>query len=279
MGTPNAQPNVAVWLFAAVLKTAIRAGGQVVSGRRYYSPELGRWMNRDPIGERGGVNLYLFCLNTAISSSDPVGKQVQESMLFSAPYGHPREAAVAAIKYIFPWVCREIGEGKRALNGEASGRIFYDIGTCKFYYTRAMVVPCSKNEPGRVPPGALDAGVYHIHANGAWSSSDWGMVKPTTWLYFAQGRGKESMSSILARFPGSTKPPEKLGQVSNEDVWRDGQEMPDFSVPPMPGAAMNRRFGNSKVVNQIYVKPTAETTVYKADGELKDNLPCGKNSP
>ena len=25
---------------------------------RYYSPELGRWINRDPIGERGGANLY-----------------------------------------------------------------------------------------------------------------------------------------------------------------------------------------------------------------------------
>jgi RHS repeat-associated protein len=27
-------------------------------GYRYYLPELGRWVNRDPIGEEGGVNLY-----------------------------------------------------------------------------------------------------------------------------------------------------------------------------------------------------------------------------
>jgi len=29
-------------------------------GYRYYSPVLGRWLNRDPIGEEGGYNIYLF---------------------------------------------------------------------------------------------------------------------------------------------------------------------------------------------------------------------------
>jgi hypothetical protein len=29
----------------------------------FYDPSLGRWINRDPIGERGGANLYSFILN------------------------------------------------------------------------------------------------------------------------------------------------------------------------------------------------------------------------
>ncbi len=29
-------------------------------GLRYYNPELGRWVNRDPIRERGGLNVYGF---------------------------------------------------------------------------------------------------------------------------------------------------------------------------------------------------------------------------
>ena len=29
-------------------------------GYRFYDPELGRWVNRDPIGEHGGDNLYCF---------------------------------------------------------------------------------------------------------------------------------------------------------------------------------------------------------------------------
>ena len=31
--------------------------------RRFYRPDHGRWLNRDPIEERGGENLYAFCAN------------------------------------------------------------------------------------------------------------------------------------------------------------------------------------------------------------------------
>ena len=44
-----------------------------VSGRRYYSPELGRWANRDPIGEKGGLLLYGFVGNDGISRTDALG--------------------------------------------------------------------------------------------------------------------------------------------------------------------------------------------------------------
>jgi len=29
-------------------------------GHRFYNPGMGRWVNRDPIGERGGYNVYTF---------------------------------------------------------------------------------------------------------------------------------------------------------------------------------------------------------------------------
>ena len=45
----------------------------VISGYRYYSPEMGRWVSRDPIGERGGLNVYGFVVNLPQSSIDPVG--------------------------------------------------------------------------------------------------------------------------------------------------------------------------------------------------------------
>ena len=44
-----------------------------VSGLRYYSPELGRWVNRDPIEESGGRNLYAFVKNAPVSSFDILG--------------------------------------------------------------------------------------------------------------------------------------------------------------------------------------------------------------
>jgi hypothetical protein len=42
-------------------------------GFRYYSPDLGRWINRDPIGESGGVNLYCFNINNPLSYVDVNG--------------------------------------------------------------------------------------------------------------------------------------------------------------------------------------------------------------
>ena len=40
---------------------------------RHYDPCVGRWLNRDPIGEDGGVNLYAFCDNDPVNTFDPNG--------------------------------------------------------------------------------------------------------------------------------------------------------------------------------------------------------------
>jgi len=44
-------------------------------GYRYYVPDLGRWINRDPIGEDGGVNLYVLLANNAVNALDYLGLQ------------------------------------------------------------------------------------------------------------------------------------------------------------------------------------------------------------
>ncbi len=48
-------------------------GTGVRSGYRYYSPGLGRWLNRDPIGEAGGINQYGFAGNKSLSRIDLLG--------------------------------------------------------------------------------------------------------------------------------------------------------------------------------------------------------------
>ena len=40
---------------------------------RYYDPLSGRWLSRDPIGERGGINLYTFVQNNGVARFDYLG--------------------------------------------------------------------------------------------------------------------------------------------------------------------------------------------------------------
>ena len=65
---------------------SVAAGGLYYYGYRYYSPELGRWPSRDPIGERGGRNLYGFVGNAPIGLLDPLGLASVVSQSFSIDY-------------------------------------------------------------------------------------------------------------------------------------------------------------------------------------------------
>ena len=42
-------------------------------GYRFYNPEMGRWLNRDPIGEDGGLNLYAMIGNDSVNQWDVLG--------------------------------------------------------------------------------------------------------------------------------------------------------------------------------------------------------------
>ncbi|MEJ1974196.1 MAG: RHS repeat-associated core domain-containing protein [Lacunisphaera sp.] len=52
--------------------------GWVYYGLRYYSPSLGRFINKDPIEEKGGLNLYAFCGNNCVNHWDYLGREVTE---------------------------------------------------------------------------------------------------------------------------------------------------------------------------------------------------------
>lgn len=49
------------------------SSGLVLTWYRAYDPVTARWLNRDPIGEAGGVNLYAYVGNNPVSHTDPLG--------------------------------------------------------------------------------------------------------------------------------------------------------------------------------------------------------------
>jgi hypothetical protein len=55
------------------LRTPYPRSTYATSGLRFYFPEISRWLSRDPIGERGGVNLYGFVRNHPLGRVDILG--------------------------------------------------------------------------------------------------------------------------------------------------------------------------------------------------------------
>jgi RHS repeat-associated protein len=53
---------------------------------RYLHPKLGRWITRDPIGENGGYNLYLYVGNTPNNSIDALGLQFPGGVPIQVPW-------------------------------------------------------------------------------------------------------------------------------------------------------------------------------------------------
>jgi RHS repeat-associated protein len=54
-------------------------------GYRYYSPQLGRWLTRDPMQEGGGVNVYAFVGNDPVNLVDADGLQPRELQYSTVP--------------------------------------------------------------------------------------------------------------------------------------------------------------------------------------------------
>jgi RHS repeat-associated protein len=42
-------------------------------GYRFYNPDTARWLTRDPIGEKGGLDLYAYVRNDPVDGYDPTG--------------------------------------------------------------------------------------------------------------------------------------------------------------------------------------------------------------
>ena len=56
-------------------------------GYRYYDPVTGRWPSRDPIAERGGVNLYGFIGNNAMTNWDILGQMFKGIEIYKRKMG------------------------------------------------------------------------------------------------------------------------------------------------------------------------------------------------
>jgi len=98
-------------------------------GYRYYAPRLGRWISRDPMGERSGSNLYAFCKNAAANSFDPEGRQGQ-------PTSQPKTDPTVSHQDSNGKCCIYIWRPKEGLKGHAS---MVPFGTATYFLTSSSL--------------------------------------------------------------------------------------------------------------------------------------------
>jgi RHS repeat-associated protein len=86
--------------------------GLVYYGYRYYSPELGRWLSRDPVGEAGGPNVFGFVRNTPINTVDVLGLDGQKDCrglgVTSFSFGDSRNFGI----FLYDWSIRGAFDAK-----------------------------------------------------------------------------------------------------------------------------------------------------------------------
>ncbi|MGI6495444.1 MAG: RHS repeat-associated core domain-containing protein [Kiritimatiellia bacterium] len=83
MTATAADPLADIFAFRFSTKYYDAETGLYYYGYRFYAPELMRWLNRDPIGERGGNNLYTYARNSPTCLTDPLGLTPTLNSFFS----------------------------------------------------------------------------------------------------------------------------------------------------------------------------------------------------
>jgi hypothetical protein len=115
---------------------------------RFYDPLSERWLNRDPIEELGGMNLFAFVDNCPVNYGDPFGLDPGQT------FPTKEDAAKDACNYVYP---------KTQKDGVEYGGWITQTPDKKFTYNLIRGTRDS-TRMGPMPDNA--AAMYHSHAKG-----------------------------------------------------------------------------------------------------------------
>ncbi|MBK9617558.1 MAG: LysM peptidoglycan-binding domain-containing protein [Candidatus Obscuribacter sp.] len=93
--------------------------GLHLTRHRAYNPDLGRWINRDPIGESGSINLFCYVDNSPIASTDVEG--LDGKLTICAIPGNPGFLALCGCEPGHVWLAWEESKGSKLPNPLSDG--------------------------------------------------------------------------------------------------------------------------------------------------------------
>jgi RHS repeat-associated protein len=144
-------------------------------GFRHYDPVTGRWPSRDPIGERGGYNLYGFVFNSPKEFLDILGGKPTE---FDSAAGAAHDAGVKGVNDARDECKNEDGEIEDLYPREYCGRIC--CKDKKYITTRvegkkgspSLSASCNPHYSPLCPEGYKQVGLWHSHPGRGYKDKD-----------------------------------------------------------------------------------------------------------
>ncbi|HEV2804211.1 MAG TPA: RHS repeat-associated core domain-containing protein [Chthoniobacterales bacterium] len=136
---------------------------------RAYDPDLGRWLNRDPIAEKGGVNLYAYVENDSLNSTDLLGLETEIVIHRNAPSPGQQARDASGIMSVFH-------DGEFQFSTPVN-RYGYQDGTHGIYPGDYTVAPRTNADstsrfpngtpgviaPGEITPGDAGRGFHDVY--------------------------------------------------------------------------------------------------------------------
>jgi len=216
-----------------------RETGLVYFGHRYYHPDLGRFLNRDPLGEAGGLNRYLYANNDPINFTDYRGLCTADpggGGLWGSIMGNIGRAVGGVIGGVFDAAANVVHGASFVLDGIGSAFDFVGLDFVgDLFHTAANIGHAIGRGLGAVSD-VFDGG------NGLFDRAFGGALDPNGANSIWGGKG--SLASLFS--PGSgggaEKPPvdvpperllEDLRKLSCEDR-RKFVEIAKLSTEPIP---------------------------------------------
>jgi len=138
--------------------------GSLTMANAYYDPSAQRWLNRDPIQEKGGLNVYRFVGNHPINKHDPFGLHAYETYIcritcmgsgrtatfrFVTGPGLEQEGCCRAASYVFCAACDNFNNRF----GQAAGWIAAALA-----YSNCLLFLQEREPWGRGPGGPWGPG-------------------------------------------------------------------------------------------------------------------------
>lgn len=145
--------------------------GMYYYGYRWYLPQLQRWVNRDPIGEEGGINLYRFVLNNSVNLADPFGFEEYLRCVEDTSAGPPGARGHQKTKSV------RTGRIKRLPNGDIYDEMRVVQRKCRFrcYHEdteNCAKIPCTKQSCAKDHGVAVEVTINAKGAGAAARCSD-----------------------------------------------------------------------------------------------------------